>query len=278
MQEFAQDYADIDETSFVPQTEQQVLENVFIDSTKVPLLAYLIYNGRLAKDLFNKFVRTVDVGLLRGDSPPTIANNILRLTMRNGKVVPVVKTGSYANIASTQIKNTLDGAVWGQINQNLKLGWRGVEPTGWVWNAVLDGETCPICANHSTGSWSLSRRRLSRRALAARCHLCIRTADVPYFQYSPSRLWQNVAYMQTSTLRGRLVRSRVNLARKVRLLLRILRTPLRRLRKRSEASQTFSTFQTRCLFSASKVGKGRPSRSWSGLATAPVFSATRKRR
>ena len=83
--EFAQDYADIEETSFVPQTEQQVLENVFIDQSKLPLLAYLIYNGRLAKDLLNKFIRAVDVGLLRGDPTPKIANDILRLTMRNGR-------------------------------------------------------------------------------------------------------------------------------------------------------------------------------------------------
>ena len=62
VQEFAQDYADLEETSFVPQTEQQVLENVFIDQSKLPLLAYLIYNGRLAKDLLNKFIRAVDVG------------------------------------------------------------------------------------------------------------------------------------------------------------------------------------------------------------------------
>lgn len=146
VQEFAQDYADIEETSFTPQTEQQVLENVFIDQSKLPLLAYLIYNGRLATDLVNKFNRAVSVGLLRGDPTSKIANDILRLTMRNGKVVPVVKTGSYANIASTQINNTLDGAVWGQINQNLKLGWNGLTPTRWVWNAVLDGVTCPICA------------------------------------------------------------------------------------------------------------------------------------
>ena len=146
VQEFAQDYADIEETSFIPQTEQQVLERVFIDQSKLPLLAYLIYNGRLAKDLVKKFNRAVDIGLLRGDSTPKIANDILRLTTRNGKVVPVVKTGSYANMASTQIKNTLDGAVWGQINQNLKIGWRGVEPTSWVWNAVLDSRTCPVCA------------------------------------------------------------------------------------------------------------------------------------
>ena len=145
IQELAQDYADLDELSFVPQTEQQILNEVFIDSSKIPLLAYLIYNGRLAKNLENYFNRAVDIGLLRGDSTQQIANNILRLTMREGKVVPVVKTGSYANRASTQIKNTMDGAVWGQINQNLKLAWRNLEPTHWAWNAVLDSKTCPIC-------------------------------------------------------------------------------------------------------------------------------------
>ena len=187
VQEFAQDYADLDTTSFVPQTEQQVLENVFIDSTKLPLLAYLIYNGRLAKDLLNKFIRTVDVGLLRGDPTPNSPTTFSRLTMRNGKVVPVVKTGSYANIASTQIKNTLDGAVWGQINQNLKIGWRGSR-THWLGLECCLGQRRRVpFVPHSTGSWFPSRRRLSRRALAARCHLCIRTADVPYFQYSPSR-------------------------------------------------------------------------------------------
>ena len=146
VQEFAQDYADVEEPSFVPQTEQEILERVFIDSTKLPLVAYLIYNGRLARDLTNKFNRTVDVGLLRGDSTDKIANDVLRLSMREGKVVPVVRTGSYANMASTQLQNTLDGAVWGHINQNLKIGWRDLAPTHWVWNAVLDSQTCPVCA------------------------------------------------------------------------------------------------------------------------------------
>ena len=145
IQEFAQDYADIEEPSFVPQTEQQILEQVFIDSNKLPLVAYLIYNGRLAQDLTNKFNRTVEVGLLKGDPTDKIANDVLRVAMRNGKVVPIVKTGSYANIASTQIQNTLDGAVWGHINQNLKIGWRDQQPKHWVWNAILDSRTCPVC-------------------------------------------------------------------------------------------------------------------------------------
>ena len=146
VQEFAQDYIDLEETVFVPQTEQELLETVFIDQAKLPLMAYLIYNGRLAKDLLNKFMRTVDVGLLRGDVTSKIANDVLRLTMRNGLVTPVIKTGSFASSASSQIKNTLDGAVWGTINQNLKIVWKDTQPAYWVWNAVLDSKTCPICA------------------------------------------------------------------------------------------------------------------------------------
>ena len=48
-------------------------------------------------------------------------------------------------------------------------------------------------------------------------------------------------------------------------------------KKRSEAPTSFS-FQTRCLYSASKVGKALPSPLWSGQATALASSATRKRR
>jgi len=146
IQEFAQDYADFDELTFTAQSEQELLETVFIDQSKLPLLAYLIYNGRLAQDLINKLNRIVDVGLLRGDSTQQIANNVLRLTVRAGKVVPVLNTGSFAKMASTQIQNTLDGAVWGTINQQVKIAWDGKPPIRWIWNAVLDSKTCPICA------------------------------------------------------------------------------------------------------------------------------------
>ena len=146
VQELAQDYADFDEQSFTALSEQELLETVFIDQSKLPLLAYLIYNGRLAQDLTNKLNRLVDIGLLRGDPTQKIANDVLRLTVRAGKVVPVVKTGSYANLASTQIQNTLDGAVWGTINQNVKIAWDGKTAQRWIWNAVLDSRTCPICA------------------------------------------------------------------------------------------------------------------------------------
>ena len=128
VQEFAQDYADLEETSFIPQTEEQVLENVFIDQSKLPLLAYLIYNGRLATDLVNQIQQGCGYRSASRRPNRKIANDILRLTMRNGRVIPVVNTGSYANLASAQINNTLDGAVWGQINQNLKIGWRDVGP------------------------------------------------------------------------------------------------------------------------------------------------------
>ena len=146
VQEFGQDYADVETPSFTPQTEQQLLESVFIDSAKLPLAAYLIFNGRLARDLENQLNRVVDIGLLRGDSTQKISNDILRLTVRDGKLVPVVRTGSFANRALTQVQNTMDGAVWGTINQNLKIAWEASAPVRWQWNAVLDSRTCPVCA------------------------------------------------------------------------------------------------------------------------------------
>ena len=126
VQELAQDYIDIEETSFVPQTEQQVLESVYIDRSKLPLLAYLVYNGRLAKDLVNRFNRAVDIGLLRGRCDAQDCGRHREADGACGSVVPVINTGSYAKIASTQVDNTIDGAVWGQINQNLKVAWRGL--------------------------------------------------------------------------------------------------------------------------------------------------------
>ena len=118
----------------------------FLSTAASPTSGLVIANGRLQQDLLTKFNRVVDIGLLRGDSTETIANNVLPLTMRNGRVVGVVRTGTYANNASAQINNTLDGAVWGQVNQNLKLGWRDTRPRRWAWNAVLDSRTCPVCA------------------------------------------------------------------------------------------------------------------------------------
>ena len=143
IQEFAQDYADLDELSFVPQTEQELLNNIFIE--KLPLILFLTYNGRLTKSLYDDFNRVVTTGLLKGEPTQQIADKVLKLTIRKGKIFPVIKTGSFANKASTQIKNTLDNAVWGTINNNLNIGWRDVTPTYWVWNAVLDGKTCPVC-------------------------------------------------------------------------------------------------------------------------------------
>ena len=146
VQEFAQDYADFDELTFTAQSEQELLETVYINQSKLPLLAYLIYNGRLAQDLINKLNRVVDIGLLRGDSTQQIANNVLKLTVRAGKVVPVLNTGSFAKMASTQLQSTLNGAVWGTINQQVKIAWEGKPPLRWVWTAFLDSKTCPICA------------------------------------------------------------------------------------------------------------------------------------
>ena len=93
MQEFAQDYADIEEPRFIPQTEEEVL-GTFYRQQQAPTSGLRDCQRQAEQDLLTKFNRVVDIGLLRGDFIETIANNVLPLTMRNGRAVGVVRTGT----------------------------------------------------------------------------------------------------------------------------------------------------------------------------------------
>lgn len=143
VQQYAQDYVNIEN---IPASEP---DDIFLLTTTmiagVPLIKLLGPQGNLTQSLFNFLDKSVSVGLLRGDTTAQIANQILALTTRNGKVVPRVATGSFASKASAQIKNTLSSSVWSAVNNNLITAWRPVEAR-WIWIAQLDERVCPICS------------------------------------------------------------------------------------------------------------------------------------
>ena len=141
-QTMAQNYADIEQEEPIKRSQTQLLET---NVAGLPLIAWIAAGGRLIRNLQDDFTRTVEVGLIRGDTTQIIANKVLQLTTRNGKIVPIVQTGSFANRAATQINNTVTGAVWGGVNDDLRIAWRSTSPRAWIWNAVLDARTCPIC-------------------------------------------------------------------------------------------------------------------------------------
>ena len=117
----------------MPQTEQQVLENVFIDRTKLPLLAYLIYNGRLAKDLLNKFIRPWMLGYCVATQPQDRqryfeADDAKRPRCARGQDRQLRKYRFDADQKHVGRRRV------GADQPEPKIGWRGVEPTSWVWN------------------------------------------------------------------------------------------------------------------------------------------------
>ena len=144
VQVFGQDYVDLEPEPTVEPTDQEIMATTLIAG--VPLVKLLGPGGNMSQSLANFLDRIVMVGLLRGDTTAEIAEDVLALTLINGKLTPRVQKGSFASKASAQIKNTVASGVWSAVNNNLFKAWRNVDNTTWVWNAVLDERLCPICS------------------------------------------------------------------------------------------------------------------------------------
>ena len=143
VQEYAQDYVELENTPVAEPDDIFLLTTTLIAG--VPLLKMVGVNGNMTQSLTKFLDNVVNKGLLNGESTAKIANDVLALTLRNGKVVPRIATGSFASKASSQIQNTLASSVWSQVNNNLITAWKPVDNARWVWNAVLDERLCPIC-------------------------------------------------------------------------------------------------------------------------------------
>ena len=144
VQVFGQDYVDLEPGPTIEPTDQEIMATTLIAG--VPLVKLLGPGGNMSQSLANFLDRIVTVGLLRGDTTAQIAEDVLALTLINGKLTPRIKKGSFASKASAQIKNTVASGVWSAVNNNLFTSWRTVDNTTWVWNAVLDERLCPVCS------------------------------------------------------------------------------------------------------------------------------------
>lgn len=144
VQVFGQDYADLEPTSPIEPSDQEIVATTLIAG--VPLIRLLGPSGNMTQSLSKFLDQVVMLGLLRGDTTAKIADDVLSLTLINGKLTPRIKKGSFASKVSTQIKNTVASGVWSAVNNNLFTSWQTVTDTRWVWNAVLDERLCPICS------------------------------------------------------------------------------------------------------------------------------------
>ena len=131
----------------VPRTPAELAQTTTDGTSNVLLvmfgaqLAASRYSLKLAEDLDKK----VQGLIMRGATTQEIADQVVKIVPYKGKPATVLSSGSYASQVVNRVKNTVAGAAWSAVSNELLTAMQDVEVDTWVWNAVLDPETCPIC-------------------------------------------------------------------------------------------------------------------------------------
>ena len=89
--------------------------------------------------------RTVQQGLLADRSTADIADDVIKVTTIRGEERGILATGSAARRAASKLRNFAAAAVWAVVNREAISVWETGGPREWIWIAVLDPATCPIC-------------------------------------------------------------------------------------------------------------------------------------
>ena len=150
VQDAAYDFSRPEETEpqeITPVSQEQLLNTLQIAGAGSLLV--MIGNRRginrltvgMASDL-NKLVRSM---ILAEKTTQEISDKVLKLITSKGKVVAKINTGSFANQMWARSKNTVAAVVWDGVSRQLRQTFSDVTPKEWVWNAILDPKTCPIC-------------------------------------------------------------------------------------------------------------------------------------
>ena len=99
--------------------------------------------GRQTIQVLRDLEAKVKKGILEGKPTEDIAKDIVDI--RRGK--PVTKGGTTASKSTNLLKNTVKAAAWQAVRAaNEDTVAKNIPPgVPWVWNAILDPKTCPIC-------------------------------------------------------------------------------------------------------------------------------------
>ena len=89
--------------------------------------------------------RTVQQGLIAERPTADIANDIIQVTTIRGEERGVLNSGSAARRAVAKLRNFAAAAVWAVVNRETISIWETAGPREWIWIAVLDPVTCPLC-------------------------------------------------------------------------------------------------------------------------------------
>ena len=102
--------------------------------------------NRLTINMARDLDRMVRTSLFKETSTSEIADKVVRVIERQGRVIAQVRKGSYANQILNRTNNTITAAVWDIANKTARDFWQAVASPEqqWMWLATLEN-TCEIC-------------------------------------------------------------------------------------------------------------------------------------
>ncbi len=130
-----------------PRTQEELSRTTTDGTSRILLtifgaqLAASRYSLKLSDDLDKK----VQGLIITGATTQQIADQVVKVVQSKGKPAAVMNSGSYASQVMNRVKNTVAGATWSAVSNELLIAMRNLEVDTWVWNALLDPATCPIC-------------------------------------------------------------------------------------------------------------------------------------
>ena len=150
VQDAAYDFSRPEETEpqeITPFTQDQLLRTLQIAGagTLLAMMGNRSGINRLTLGMASDLDKLVRGMILADKTTQEISDKVLKLITSKGVVVAKVNTGSYANQMWSRGKNTVAAVVWDAVARTLRQTFEGTPATEWIWNAVLDPKTCPIC-------------------------------------------------------------------------------------------------------------------------------------
>ena len=102
--------------------------------------------SQFMKEILRLVDRTVERGLLQGLPTEEIARQIVpEVVSRTGRPQLTIRKGTVLNAIRNRVEGTIAQAIWTVATQSERQVWDDDEVPEWIWSAVLDERTCPIC-------------------------------------------------------------------------------------------------------------------------------------
>ena len=102
--------------------------------------------SQFMKEILRLVDRTVERGLLQGLPTEEIVRQIVpEVVSRTGKPLLTIRKGTVLNAIRNRVEGTIAQAIWTVATQSERQVWDDDEVSEWIWSAVLDERTCPIC-------------------------------------------------------------------------------------------------------------------------------------